>query len=116
MSKIDFTFIEDASRGLRYAVHKYNENFSLEATCASGKKDTYFRFVVLTQRIVRDGKVVGYVCYRSKRPDITVPVVFSSYEIFNKDFDIGNSTKIHVQPDPEDAFKQTFDAVLKVLH
>lgn len=113
MSKLDFTVVEEASRALKLVVNAKNPNATLEATCASGNKDSYYQFIVLTQRIKRNGEIIGYVCYRIRRPKKTNEVVFSSYEIFGREFDRATAIKYHLDPDPEAAFKNTAKEILQ---
>ena len=116
---IDLGRIEDAAEALRYAVNKMKPACFLEVTCASGaagSASSYFRYVALTQRIVSNNDVIGYVCYRTKQPDKSKRVVFSSYEIFNVDFKTTSGIKIHIDPaNPKASFTAALEAVLAKL-
>ena len=91
-------------------------NSSLELTCASAKTDPYFRYVLLTQRILKDDTVIGYVCYRSKQPTKEAPIRFSSYELYDENFDQSKAVKIHLaDTDPKDAFGKVLLALIEMV-
>ena len=115
MATLNLTSIEDVSRALKYAVKKFNPSLTLEATCAPGGKvsDDYDRFIVLTQRIKKAGVIVGYVCYRIRRPKKVEEVTFSSYEIYDSSYNRLTSKKFHVSPNAEDAFRSAYKEILE---
>lgn len=112
---VDFESFEDVAYAMKYAVNKYDADYSLEGTRSSGSTDEYFKYVGLTQRIKSHGRVVGYVTYRTKEVRRkTDPVEFSSYEIFTDSFSRSSSKKIKIAPDPKAAFRSAYDEIIKM--
>lgn len=108
-----YTSIEDCASLLRAGIAKHFPGSSLQITCNSGNKDKYYRFVALTQRILKNETIVGYVTYRTKLPKKTTDVVFSSYEIFDASFK--SLCKIHIEPDPKEALKEAFEKIGSIV-
>jgi hypothetical protein len=112
---VDLKSFEDAAYAMKYAVAKYDPDYSLEGTRSSGSSDEYFKYIGITQRIKSHGKVVGYITYRTKEVRRkSDPVEFSSYEVFTESFSRTSSKKFRVEPDPKKAFRAAYDEVIKL--
>ena len=112
---IDLTSVEDASRAMYIALNK--GAVGCHATYASGNTDEYYRYIVLTQRVTVADTLVGYITYRLTRTTKTSVARFSSYEIFDANFDQNTAKKFKLvnYPDALTCFKVVCGCVLTDL-